>query len=89
MHWGVDSFEKLNGIYAFAIWDETFERLILCRDRFGIKPLFYTVKNNILVFGSEPKALFCHPYVVPSVNTDSFREVFGIGPARTAGNGVF
>ena len=89
MHWGIDSFEKLNGIYAFAIWDETFERLILCRDRFGIKPLFYTIKNNILVFGSEPKALFRHPYVVPSVNTDSFREVFGIGPARTAGNGVF
>ncbi|MEA4896312.1 MAG: asparagine synthase (glutamine-hydrolyzing) [Oscillospiraceae bacterium] len=89
MHWGVDSFEKLNGIYAFAIWDGTFDRLVLCRDRFGIKPLFYTLKNNILIFGSEPKALFRHPYVVPSVNTDSFREVFGIGPARTAGNGVF
>ncbi|MFB0919509.1 MAG: asparagine synthase (glutamine-hydrolyzing) [Oscillospiraceae bacterium] len=89
MHWGVESFEMLNGIYAFAIWDETFERLILCRDRFGIKPLFYTLKNDMLVFGSEPKALFRHPYVVPSVDIDSFREIFGIGPARTAGNGVF
>jgi len=89
MRWGTASFEKLNGIYAFAIWDEALERLVLCRDRFGIKPLFWAIRNNILVFGSEPKAVFRHPYVVPSANTDSYREIFGIGPARTAGNGVF
>lgn len=89
MYWGIDFVSKLNGIFAFAIWDEALERLVLYRDRFGIKPLFYTVKNDVFVFGSEIKALFCHPYVIPSVDTDSFREVFGIGPARTAGNGVF
>ena len=89
MRWGAESFEKLNGIYAFAIWDEASERLVLCRDRFGVKPLFFAERNAILVFGSEPKALFRHPYVVPSVNMDSFREIFGIGPARTAGCGIF
>ena len=89
MYYGKDFVNKLNGIYAFAIWDEASERLILYRDRFGIKPLFYTISNSTLVFGSELKALFCHPYVEPQLNTDSFREIFGIGPARTAGNGVF
>lgn len=89
MRWGTQSFEKFNGIYAFAIWDEALERLVLCRDRFGIKPLFWTVRNDILIFGSEPKAVFRHPYVVPSVSMDSYREIFGIGPARTAGSGVF
>ncbi|NCB73634.1 MAG: asparagine synthase (glutamine-hydrolyzing) [Clostridia bacterium] len=89
MLWGKDFVTRLNGIFAFAIWDEAEERLILYRDRFGVKPLFYSCQNSTLVFGSEPKALFCHPYVVPSVDTNSFREVFGIGPARTAGNGVF
>ena len=89
MRYGIDFVNKLNGIFAFAIWDEAEERLILYRDRFGVKPLFYALRNETLVFGSEPKALFCHPYVVPSVNTDSYREIFGIGPARTAGNGVF
>lgn len=89
MHYGIDFVNRLNGIYAFAIWDVAQKRLILYRDRFGIKPLFYAIRNETLVFGSEIKALFCHPYVVPAVTTDSFREIFGIGPARTAGNGVF
>ena len=89
MRWGIDFVNMLNGIYAFAIWDEERERLILYRDRFGIKPLFYAIRNEMLVFGSEIKALFCHPYVVPALDSDSLREVFGIGPARTAGNGVF
>ncbi len=89
MHYGADFVDKLNGIYAFAIWDSAKERLLLYRDRFGVKPLFYSIKNSTLIFGSEIKALFCHPYVVPAVNTDSFREIFGIGPARSAGRGVF
>ena len=89
MHWGIDFVDRLNGIFAFAIWDEACECLLLYRDRFGIKPLFYAVRNDILVLGSEIKALFCHPYIIPGANMDSYREIFGIGPARTAGNGVF
>jgi len=89
MHYGVDFVNKLNGIFAFAIWDERMGKLILYRDRLGVKPLFYTIKDNTIIFGSEIKTLFCHPDVEPEINWDSLREIFGIGPARTPGNGVF
>jgi len=89
MHYGIDFVNKLNGIFAFAIWDGELERLILYRDRVGVKPLFYTIKDDTVVFGSEIKALFCFPGIKPEVDINSFRELFGIGPARTPGNGVF
>jgi len=89
MHYGIDFVEKLNGIYAFAIWDQERERLVLYRDRLGVKPLFYALRNGNLIFGSEIKALFRHPYVVPALDMDGLREIFAVGPARTDGNGVF
>ncbi len=89
IHYGIDFVSKLNGIFAFAIWDSKRNKLLLYRDRLGVKPLFYTIKNNTLVFGSEIKALFCHPEIKPIIDMNSFREVFGIGPARTSGQGVF
>jgi len=89
IHYGMDFVGKLNGIFAFAIWDGKLESLILYRDRVGVKPLFYSVKNQTVVFGSELKALFCHPDIKPQIDIKSFREIFGIGPARTPGNGVF
>lgn len=81
-------FQKLNGIFAFAIYDVREDKMLLVRDRLGVKPLFYTMDNNILVFGSEPKALFAYG-VVPAVNADSWAEIFGTGPAHTPGCGVF
>jgi len=89
MHYGLDFVHKLNGIYAFAIWDGGEERLLLVRDRLGVKPLFYTIKAQTLVFGSEIKALFRFPGIKPELDMESFREIFGIGPARTPGHGVF
>lgn len=89
MEYGIEIAKKLNGIFAFAIWDEKQDTMFLCRDRMGVKPLFYTVKGDVLVFGSEPKALFAHPQVRPQADLDSFREIFGVGPARTPGCGVF
>jgi asparagine synthase (glutamine-hydrolysing) len=89
MEYGEDFVSMLNGIFAFAVWDGAKKQLVLYRDRLGVKPLFYTVKDNILVFGSEIKALFRHPSVIPEIDIDSFREIFGTGPARTPGNGVF
>ncbi|HHV64057.1 MAG TPA: asparagine synthase (glutamine-hydrolyzing) [Peptococcaceae bacterium] len=89
IEYGADFVNRLNGIYAFAIWDGNKKQLLLYRDRLGVKPLFYTVKNDMLIFGSEIKALFCHPFVCPEIDIDSFREIFGLGPARTPGNGVF
>ncbi len=81
--------KMLNGIFAFSIYDKKNENLYLFRDRLGIKPLFYTLQQETLVFGSEPKALFEHPLITPEINLDSLREVFGVAPARTMGNGVF
>lgn len=89
IHFGIDFVNRLNGIFAFAVWDGKLKRLILYRDRVGVKPLFYAIKDDTLVFGSEIKALFRFPDIKPEVDMDSFREIFGVGPARTPGNGVF
>lgn len=89
MHYGAGFVSRLNGIFAFAIWDGEKEQLLLYRDRAGIKPHFYSIKNKTLVFGSEPKSLFCHPDIHPEINLDSLREILSVGPARTSGNGVF
>ncbi len=89
IEYGADSVNMLNGIFAYAIWDSGEKRLYLFRDRSGIKPLFYTIKYNTIVFGSEIKALFEHPNISPEIDKNSLREIFGIGPARTEGIGVF
>ena len=90
IQYGVEFVNKLNGIFAFAIWDNSAGQMILYRDRVGIKPLFYAMtEDKTLIFGSEMKALFKFPEFTPAVDIDGLREVFGIGPARSAGNGVF
>lgn len=89
LEYGAEMAQKLNGIFSFAIWDGGRDTLVLCRDRLGVKPLFYAEVGDTLVFGSEPKALFAHPQVHPRADLDSFREIFGLGPARTPGCGVF
>ena len=85
---GTHFFSQLNGIYAFAIYDEGIDSLYLVRDRLGVKPLFYQKWDETLVFGSEPKALFAYG-ITPRLDTESFGEVLGLGPARTPGHGVF
>lgn len=89
IHYGTSFVSLLNGIFSFAIWDASLESLFLCRDRAGTKPLFYSIKEDTLIFGSEPKALFCHPALTPKINLESLREVLAIGPARTPGCGIF
>jgi len=89
MHYGTEFVNKLNGIFSFVIWDGQKEALLLYRDRIGCKPLFYSLTNDTLIFASEPKAMFCHPFITPQINADSLREVLGLGPAHTPGNGIF
>lgn len=89
MEYGCECVRHLNGIFAFAVWDGHRQQLFLARDHAGVKPLFYTVQDGMLVFGSELKALFAHPAISPEADLDSFRQIFGVGPARTQGCGVF
>ncbi len=89
IHYGEDCAKKLNGIFAFAVWDTMRQRVFLCRDRFGVKPLFYTTTGDTLVFASEHKAIFAHPEIEPKLDITSLREIFAISPARTPGEGVF
>ena len=69
MCWGDKCVEKLNGIFAFAVYDEEKRTLFLARDRIGVKPLFFYEYDNGLLFGSEIKALLANPIVTcPSLS---------------------
>ncbi len=89
LEYGTEFVKKLNGIFATAIFDPKEERLLLFRDRSGIKPLFYTQKGDELVFASELKGIFAVPGIRPQLDRQGLNEIFGLGPARTAGCGVF
>jgi asparagine synthase (glutamine-hydrolysing) len=75
LQWGDKVVERLNGMFAFAIWDVRTEELFLVRDRMGVKPLFYYPTADGVLFGSEPKAILAHPAVQPRVNKDGLREI--------------
>lgn len=89
IEYGADCAQYFNGIFAFAIWDAYKKRCILCRDRFGVKPLFYSRIGDTVVFGSEMKALFEYPGIKPIIDRYGLCEIFGVGPARTPGCGVY
>jgi len=73
---GPELFEKLNGQFALAIWDQSKKQLLLGRDRVGIRPLFYYLHNGRLVFGSEIKALFADPQIPRAMNSQSLSDIF-------------
>jgi asparagine synthase (glutamine-hydrolysing) len=89
IEWGTNCLQRLNGIYALAIWSERDQSLFMARDRVGVKPLFYTRQGNTLLFGSELKSLLAHPAVQPAVDANGLAEVLIMGPGRTPGHGVF
>lgn len=81
--------ERLNGIFAFAVYEVNRKKLFLCRDRIGVKPLFFSEFKDGIVFGSEIKALLASKRVKPIIGEESLYEIFFLGPARTPGNGIF
>ncbi len=89
IQWGAECVERFNGIFAFGIWSEHDQSLFLARDRMGVKPLFYVLQGNRLIFGSELKVLLAHPQVPARIDAQGVAELFGLGPARTPGSGVF
>lgn len=89
LYHGIDYIRELNGIFSFCIWDESLEKLYLCRDRLGVKPLFYILQENTLIFSSEIKGLLSFPGMKAVIDRDGLCEVLGLGPAKSYGKGVF
>ncbi len=89
IYYGNNVCEHLNGIFAFAIWNDKKKELFMARDHFGIKPLYYTLQNGNFIFASEIKAILQHPYIETIVDNLGISELFGIGPSHTAGTTPF
>ena len=89
LEWKTDAFSRLNGIFAFAIWEKRERRLTLCRDRLGVKPLFFAPIRNGLIFGSTIDTVLCHPEIEPVIDEDGLRTLLLLGPARPPESGVF
>lgn len=79
--------DHLEGIYAFAIWRSAPAPLFCCRDRFGVKPFFYTMVGSTFVFGSELKTLFCYPGLTPEADETPMAGGVGHLPCPHAGGG--
>jgi len=86
LEWGESFAERLNGIYAFAIWDTSKQELLLVRDRMGVKPLYYYPLGDEVIFGSEPKAILAHPEVDAVIDSEGLCEIFSI--VKTPGHAV-
>lgn len=87
--WGEKCLERLNGIYAFAVWNSVEETLFMARDRIGVKPFFYRLYDSGIIFASEIKAILAHPYVKPEIDREGIASLMLLGPARKGGMGVF
>jgi len=87
IEWGESFVDRLNGMYAFAIWDVQLKELILVRDRMGVKPLYYYPLRDEILFGSEPKAILAHPEAKAVIDSEGLREIFSI--IKTPGHAVF
>lgn len=87
LEWGEGVAERLNGMYAFAIWDSRHQKLVMIRDRMGIKPFYYYPTSDGVLFGSEPKAILANPLARAKVTLDGLRELFAL--VKTPGHGFW
>ena len=87
LEWGEALAERLNGMYAFAIWDAREQKLVMVRDRMGIKPFYYYPTRDGVLFGSEPKAILANPLAERAVDADGVRELFAF--IKTPGHAVW
>ncbi|MEE0857930.1 MAG: asparagine synthase (glutamine-hydrolyzing) [Acutalibacteraceae bacterium] len=89
LHWGENCVDKLNGIFAFAVYDRQNRKLFIARDRIGVKPFFYYQYKGGFLFASEIKTILKCPVVNPVVDEQGLMDIFFIGPGRSGGMGIF
>ncbi len=89
VEYGEACLQKLNGIFAFAVWETQKKRLFLARDRIGVKPLFYTLHRGGLLFASEIKTILAYPTVEVRLDENGAMQLILLGPGRLPGSGVF
>lgn len=87
--YGAACLDKLNGIFAFAVWEENQRHLFLARDRIGVKPLFYMQHENGLLFASEIKTILQYPTAKARLDSEGIAQLILMGPGRLPGSGVF
>ena len=87
--WGEACLDRLNGIFAFGVWETKRMRLFLARDRIGVKPLFYKLHGGGLLFASEIKTILTYPTVKAELDEQGAAEILLLGPGRTPGCGIF
>ena len=76
--WGLDFLDRLDGMFALALWDGAARRLVLARDRMGEKPLFHAVRDGLLLFASELSALLAHPAVQPTLEPSAVSQYLAL-----------
>ena len=87
--WQEESVKKLNGIFAYAVYNKEEGSLFLARDRIGVKPCFYSLKKDLFAFASRIESLLCIPEIKPVVDERGLNEIFMLGPAKSIGSGIF
>ncbi|MFF0227183.1 asparagine synthase (glutamine-hydrolyzing) [Streptomyces sp. NPDC004629] len=87
LEWGAECVTRLDGMFAFALWDPGRRALLLARDRLGVKPLYFLPYPNGVVFGSELKTLLAHPFARPEVTPDGLAAMLCVTPVP--GRSVF
>ncbi|OON98556.1 MAG: asparagine synthase (glutamine-hydrolyzing) [Epulopiscium sp. Nele67-Bin004] len=87
--WGEDCSSKLNGIFAFVIYNEAIQKVYISRDRFGVKPFFYSLVGSSFIFGSEIKSLLAHPDVKPVIDKTGLWQLLFLAPMKLCGTGIF
>ena len=87
LQWGEELADRLNGMYAFAIWDSRERKLVMIRDQMGVKPFFFYPTPDGVLFGSEPKAIFANPLAPREVDLEGLREL--IVPVKTPGTAIW
>jgi asparagine synthase (glutamine-hydrolysing) len=89
LEWGADCVRRLNGMFAFGVWDGRRQELLLARDRLGVKPLYYALQAEGVLFGSEPKAVLAHPQFRAEIDSEGLAELFSQVGTATPGHAVY